>query len=75
MCDLNQDETRSIVATLTEIGGLAEQVRIHASSIGETAYMDHEGLANVLATLRDRADAARQWVVDKPQQHAGHTAH
>ncbi len=70
MCDLNSAETRHIVGALGAIDSLAEKVRTHSSSINETAYMDHEVLADLLATLRDSADAAQRWVEAKPQQHA-----
>ncbi|WP_157530265.1 hypothetical protein [Microtetraspora niveoalba] len=70
MCDLNSEETRYIVGALGAIDSLAEQVRAHSSSIGETAYMDHEALAALLAGLRDQADTAQRWVEAKPQQHA-----
>lgn len=75
MCDLNSEESRDIVEALREISTLAEQVGTHTSAIEKTAYMDHENLAALLTTLRDRAEAARVWVTDKPQQHAMHSGH
>jgi hypothetical protein len=74
MCDLNPTESRHIVATLNEISELAQKVGAHATSITETAYMDHEGLGEMLATLKERVATAHQWVTDKPLQHAGHVA-
>ena len=75
MCDLNSEESREIITALNEISGLADQVRAHASAIWETAYMDHENLATVLATLKDRTEGAWRWATDKPQQHAMHSPH
>ncbi|MCG5214739.1 hypothetical protein [Streptosporangium sp. KLBMP 9127] len=75
MCDLNSEESRDIVEALSEISALAGQLAAHTSAIEETAYMDHEGLAALLAGLRDRAEKAREWVADKPQQHAMHSGH
>jgi len=75
MCDLDAQDTESIVAALAEINALTEQVNIHAASISATAYMDHDALAAVLATLRDKAAAAQQWVANKPHEHAGHAGH
>ncbi|MCI0687820.1 MAG: hypothetical protein L0Y54_11370 [Sporichthyaceae bacterium] len=72
MCDLNHQESQFIVAALAEITQLAEQLRSHARSIGESSYMDHESLAAGLAALGDRTEAARQWVVAKPAEHAAH---
>lgn len=70
MCDLNLTETQHIVAALNEISGLAQQVGTHATSITETDYMDHEGLGEVLAALKDRVASAHQWVTEKPLQHS-----
>ncbi len=75
MCDLNPTESRHIVAALNEISGLAQQVGTHATSITETAYMDHEGLGELLAVLKDHAATAQQWVTQKPLQHAEHAGH
>ncbi|MGH3670442.1 MAG: hypothetical protein ACRDSH_07380 [Pseudonocardiaceae bacterium] len=70
MCDLNPTESRNIVAALNEISGLAQKVGTHATSITETAYMDHEGLSEVLAMLNERVTTTHQWVTAKPLQHA-----
>lgn len=72
MCDLNAAETRDIIASLSEVTGLSGRVSTHIDDIGRTSYMDHENLAELLAMLRDRAEAAREWVAAKPHQHAGH---
>ncbi len=72
MCDLNPQETDAIVATLTEINTLTEQINAHTASITATRFMDHAGLAALLATLRDTAGSAEQWVAGKPHEHAGH---
>jgi hypothetical protein len=72
MCDLNAQDKDSIVASLAEISTLTDRVNAHAASISESAYMDHDALAGVLAALRDRADAAQRWVANKPHEHAGH---
>lgn len=72
MCDLNLTESQHIVAALNEISGLAQQVGTHATSITETDYMDHEGLGEVLAMLKDQVATAHQWVTEKPLQHAEH---
>jgi hypothetical protein len=75
MCDLNQQESRHILDTLSEINSLAGQVEGHRSSIEQTAYMDHENLAALLANLERQVTTAKAWVVAKPQEHAGHTGH
>jgi hypothetical protein len=72
MCDLNAAETRDIIASLNEVTSLSGQVTTHIGDIEKTSYMDHENLAALLATLRDRAEAAREWVAAQPHQHAGH---
>ncbi|WP_157250293.1 hypothetical protein [Nonomuraea typhae] len=72
MCDLNTHETHDLLASLRELDSLAEQVATHASSVEKTAYMDHEGLAALLTTLRDRAESTRAWVTAKPAEHAAH---
>jgi hypothetical protein len=74
MCDLNPTESGHIVAELHEISRLAQQVGTHATSITETHYMDHEGLGEVLASLKERVTTVHQWVKDKPLQHAEHPA-
>ncbi|HET9255694.1 MAG TPA: hypothetical protein VFO16_10890 [Pseudonocardiaceae bacterium] len=74
MCDLNPTESRHIVASLSEISELAHKAGAHATSITETAYMDHEGLGEVLAALKERVTTAHQWVTGKPLEHAGHAA-
>ena len=70
MCDLNLTESQHIVAALNEISGLAQQVGTHAISITETNYMEHEGLGEALAVLKDRVATAHQWVTEKPAQHS-----
>jgi hypothetical protein len=70
MCDLNLTDSQHIVAALNEISGLAQQVGKHAISITETNYMDHEGLGEALAVLKDRVATAHQWVTEKPIQHS-----
>jgi hypothetical protein len=75
MCILNASESQTIIDAITEIGALAVEARSHATAIAETAYMDHEGLADVLARLEARAAAAQQWVADKPRQHTEHANH
>ncbi|MGH3840240.1 MAG: hypothetical protein ACRDS0_02155 [Pseudonocardiaceae bacterium] len=75
MCDLNPTDSRHIVAALNEISGLAQQVGAHATSITETAYMDHEGLGEVLAILKDHVATVHQWVTEKPLQHAAQAEH
>ncbi|HEY6423485.1 MAG TPA: hypothetical protein VIY28_09620 [Pseudonocardiaceae bacterium] len=55
---------------LDDISELAQQVGRHAASITETNYMDHEGLGEVLAVLNERVSTTRQWVTEKPSQHA-----
>lgn len=72
MCDLSQQDSRDINATLSEINSLAGQVETHRSSIEQTAYMDHENLAALLSDLERQVGSARAWVVAKPQEHAGH---
>jgi hypothetical protein len=72
MCDLNSQEKTDLLAALAEINTLAQRINEHATSIDETAYMDHEGLAALLADLRDKAGASQQWVANKPHEHAGH---
>ena len=66
-------ESQHIVAALNEISGLAQQVGTHAISITETNYMDHEGLGEALAVLKDRVATAHQWVTEKPAQHSYRT--
>lgn len=75
MCDLDAQDTATIVASLAEINALTAQVNVHAAAIAETSYMDHDALAALLASLRDAAAVAQQWVADKPHEHAGHTGH
>ena len=70
MCDLNPQESRDVLDSLSEIRALSDQVAKHASAIEESAYMDHAGLAALLTELRDRVDATRVWVEAKPHQHA-----
>ncbi|MEU0564443.1 hypothetical protein ABZ297_03455 [Nonomuraea sp. NPDC005983] len=72
MCDLNAEETRTVVQSLSELDTLTDEVRKHSAAIESTAFMDHEALATTLAELRDRAESVRAWVAAKPQQHAGH---
>ncbi len=70
MCDLNPQEQAFISQTLAEIIDLSRQVGTDASAIAATAYMDHEHLAVLLATLSERAADASVWVAAKPHQHA-----
>jgi hypothetical protein len=72
MCDLSQQESRDLSDTLSKINSLVGQVEAHRSSIEQTAYMDHENLAALLADLERQVGSARAWVVAKPQEHAGH---
>ncbi|MER6944326.1 hypothetical protein ABT294_09915 [Nonomuraea sp. NPDC000554] len=74
MCDLNAEETRAIVRSLSELDALTDEVRRHSAAIESTAFMDHAALAATLAELRDRAESVRAWVAAKPQQHAVHGA-
>jgi hypothetical protein len=69
MCDLNPEESAFVISTLGEISALATQLDEHAASIGQSAYMDHDALAALLVTLRQRADSAATWVADKPHPH------
>lgn len=75
MCDLTPQETHTLVEALADISALTDQTNMHARSITETAYMDHENLSALLASLRDKADTVRQRVAGKPHEHAGHMAH
>ncbi|MEU7893962.1 hypothetical protein AB0B45_13970 [Nonomuraea sp. NPDC049152] len=75
MCDLNPQESRDIIQALEELHTLTGQAMRHATSIEDTAYMDHEGLAAVLTSLRDRTQTTLHWVKDRPQQHATHAGH
>jgi hypothetical protein len=70
MCDLTPQEQEFIAASVSEINALAAEITEQNASIAETAFMDHEALAALLFTLRDRAAAAADWVAAKPHQHA-----
>ncbi|MFI9550554.1 hypothetical protein [Nonomuraea endophytica] len=72
MCDLNPQETQHLLSALHEIDDLTAKVAAHAADVEKTAFMDHETLAALLTSLRDRADSAREWVTAKPAQHADH---
>ncbi|MBV1854875.1 hypothetical protein [Catellatospora tritici] len=72
MCDLNEQETATVVDALTGIRALADRLGEHVNSITETNYMRHEELAVLLAELRDATESARAWVAAKPLAHAGH---
>jgi hypothetical protein len=75
MCTLDAAESKTIIDAIEEISVLASRASECAATIAATAYMDHEGLAEVLARLQERAAFAGQWVTDKPRQHAGHASH
>ena len=57
---------------IAEFTALTEQINTNTSSISKRAFMDHEGLAGLLADLRGKAGAAAGWVAAKPHEHAGH---
>ncbi len=70
MRELNSQEQAFISQTLAEIVDLAALIGTDASAISATAYMDHEHLAMLLATLSDRAAEASQWVAAMPHEHS-----
>ncbi|MDI1463114.1 hypothetical protein QEZ54_19225 [Catellatospora sp. KI3] len=75
MCDLNEQETATVVEALTGIRALADRLGEHVTSITATNYMRHEELAVLLAELSAAAESAREWVAAKPLAHAGHEHH